>query len=216
MPRSAKGCVALIVLALLLPVAGCYTRSPDVTAEESAAQRKAAELYMLNNAEDRWGFRRPRRRDKRPDYRDGFYIHVAGATSCGGFLRKEQTTHVYAWVTQHSPTGPAVDVKILNAGFRYKQGLFAGTERAQGGSRVKEVEAHDTISGLSSDICQCVEVFASAKLEGRVFLRTYDQFCPEGVVPGRKPKSAVSAAQSPGSPRASTPAASSASTSSGA
>lgn len=170
-----------LVAALLATLCGCFSRSPLVTPEESAKYRSQAELYMLDHAAARWGHRRPRRSDKRPDYRDGFYLHVAGGTSCSGFLRKQQSTHVYAWVTEGSPTGRIIDAKLINTGFDYKHGFFAGAGASQGGSRAAQVEVHDTIAGFGRDFCQCLDIYASAKLQGRIFLRSYDEFCPEGL-----------------------------------
>jgi len=164
--------------ALALSGVGCFSRSPGVTPEDSAKYRSEAEHHVLANAASRWGFRRPRRREKRADYSDGFYIHVGGSTECGGFLRERQSTHVYAWVTEGSPTGDRVNVKILNTGFNYNQGFFEGTGVSRGASGKALVEAHDTISGPRGEICQCVNVFASAKLKGRIFLRTGDKLCP--------------------------------------
>jgi hypothetical protein len=203
--------IALLVVALGLPGTGCFTRSPDISAEQGAESRKDAEMYMLEHAKARWGYRRPRKRDKRPDYRDGFYLHVAGDASCSGGLRKRQVTNVHAWVTEGSPTGPIIDSKLLNTGFEYKSGFFAGTGVSKGGKWITEIEAHDTIAGIGRDqICQCVNVYASAKLEGRIFLRSYDQFCPEGMEPAADAEEKPTALLQPSAeaPPASTPASS--------
>lgn len=167
-----------LALLALLATSGCFSRTPEISAEDSVAHRDEAERYVLRHAASRWGYRQPRSRDKRIDYREGYYLHIGGSTECTGWLRKRQRTHVYAWVTEGSPTGKRVASRLLNAGFSYEQGFFAGTGVSSGASGETEVEAHDSIAGFSSDICQCVSVYASARLRGRMMLRANDKFCP--------------------------------------
>ena len=168
------------MLVCLASGVSCFSRSPKFDPADSAYYRKQAQASVLDRMSSQWGVRRPGRRSKRPDYSGGYYIHLGGTTTCSGWLRKKQTTHVNTWVTEGGPTGRQVKPKLLTTGFKYHTGFFAGAGVSTSARSQREVEAHDMIAGYDEDsVCQCVNAFASATVRGRLFLRTYQKICPE-------------------------------------
>ncbi len=167
-------------LACLMSAIGCFSRSPVFDSALSEEYRRKAETLVLEGARERWRFRRSARKNKRPDYRNGYYLHLGGWTTCSGWWRKKQTTHVYTWVTERSPMGTQVKPKHLTAGFDYRSGFFKGAGVSKGVAHQFESEAHDTITGFDDDsICQCVNAFGAAVVHGRLFLRTSEKLCPD-------------------------------------